>query len=127
MKAIAPLVLLVGATACGASLPAATTPSGSPSTHDAVGVTNAQGSDDPNRALTKDECEDLGAWMTQVCRTDYSRQARIEGWCSDVSTRTASVSWMTECAKSIKYMDAVCFRSTDNPSAMMTCDRTFGR
>jgi hypothetical protein len=127
MNGIAPLILLVGATACGASLPAATTPSGSTSTIDAKGATNAQGSDDPNRALTKDECEDLGAWMTPVCRADYSRQSRIEAWCSDVVTRTTGGSWMAECPRSIKYIDSVCFRSMDNPSAMMTCDRTFGR
>ena len=127
MKSIAPLVLLVGATACGASLPAATTSSRSASTRDDMGVTNAQGSDDPNRALTKDECADLGAWMSQVCRSDYSRQSRIEEWCSDVVTRAMSGSWMTECAQSIKYIDSVCFRSADNPSAMMTCDRTLGR
>jgi len=124
MKGIALLVLLAGATACGASQPAATTPSRSSSSNrDVMGVTNAQGSDDPTRALTKDECEDLGAWMTQVCRADYSRQSRIEEWCSDVVTRAASGSWTTECTQSIKYIDSVCFRSADNPSAMMTCDR----
>ena len=123
MKGIAPLVLLVGATACGASLTAATTPSSSSTT----GVTNAQGSDDPNRALTKDECEELGAWMTQVCHADYSRQSRIDEWCSDIVTRAASGSWLAECPKSIKFIDSVCFQSSDNPSAMMTCDRTLGR
>jgi len=126
MKAIALLVLLVGATACGASRPAAATPSQS-SSGDAVGVTNAQGPDNPNRALTKDECDDLGAWMSQVCHSNYSRQSRIDGWCSDVVTRTASGSWADDCVKSVQYMDSVCLRSSDNPSAMMTCDRTTDR
>ena len=43
MKSIAPLVLLVGATACGASLPAAAASSGSPSTNDDKGVNKHPG------------------------------------------------------------------------------------
>ena len=123
MKPIAILVL-VGATACGASQPAATTPSQSSSTEQASGATNAQASDNPNRALTKDECDELGAWISEVCHSNHSRQARIESWCSDVVSRTSAGSWTGECLKSHKYMDFMCFRSSDNPSAMMTCDRT---
>jgi hypothetical protein len=123
MKGIALLLAVVGATACGASQHAATTPSGS-SNEESPGATNAQGSDNPNRQLTKDECDELGAWISQVCHSNHSRQARIESWCSDVVSRTAAGSWTDECTKSHKYMDFMCFRSSDNPSAMMTCDRT---
>ena len=124
MRGIALLVLLVGAAACGASQHPATTNSQSSSTDEATGTTNAQASDNPNRPLTKNECEELGGWVSQVCHANHSRQARIENWCSDFVSRTTSGSWSDECAKSHKYMDFMCFRSSDNPSAMMVCDRT---
>ena len=123
MKGIA-LLILVGATACGASQRTATTPSHSDSTDETPGATNAQASDNPNRVLTKQECEDLGGWISEVCHSNHSRQARLEGWCSDVVARTTKSTWTDECTKSFKYMDSVCFRSSDNPSAMMMCDRT---
>jgi hypothetical protein len=127
MKGIALLLTLAGATACGASQPAATTPSNNTSDEAPPGATNAQAADNPNRALTKAECQDLGNWMAEVCHSNHSRQSRIEGWCSDIVSRAQSGSWADECVKSVKYMDSVCFRSSDNPSAMMTCDRTAGQ
>ena len=124
MKALA-LLLAVSATACAASQPAATTPASAKHSQPAsdVGATNLQATDDPNRALSSGECEELGGWITQVCHDNNSRQARIEGWCSDMVARAATESWASACGK-LKYMDFMCFRSSDNPSAMMTCDRT---
>ena len=123
MRVIALLLLVVGAAACGATQPKANSPE-SASSDGNVGATNAQGSDNPNRVLTKDECDELGAWITEVCHSNHSRQATIEGWCSDVVARTTAGTWTESCVKSHKYMDFMCFRSSDNPSAMMTCDRT---
>jgi hypothetical protein len=129
MKALAILVIVAGATACGASEPAPATPTGATSNpnSDGTGAANAQGSDNPNRPLTRDECQELGQYISDVCHENHSRQARIEGWCTDVVTRQSSGTWGDECTKTVKYMDSVCFRSASNPSAMMVCDRTVDR
>ena len=124
MKAIA-LLLVVGATACAASQPAATTPAPKNTQPSGdVGATNLQGKDDPKRALSSDECQELGAWIAQVCHDNHTRQARIEGWCGDMVARAGTEAWSTECGKTFKYMDFMCFRTVDTPQSMMTCDRT---
>jgi hypothetical protein len=116
---------IVGATACGGNQPAPATPSGSHEASDeAPGATNAQGSDNPNRALRDDECTQLGEYIADVCHETHTRQTHIEAWCSDMVSRTSAGTWVSECTKSVKYMDAVCFRSTDNAVAMMACDRS---
>lgn len=128
MKALA-LLLAVGATACAASQPAATTPASakhSPATQSDVGATNLQGQEDPKRALTSSECEELGGWITQVCHETTTRQARVEGWCSDMVARAATDGWKSECGK-LSYMDFMCFRTVDTPQSMMTCDRSSER
>lgn len=125
MKGFALLLLLAGATACGASQPQATTPSKSNgSTNDGTGATSAQGADNPNRSLTKDECDELGAWITQVCHSDHTRQATVEGWCSDMVARTTAGNFTDSCLKTNKYFDFMCFRSSENAMGLRNCDRT---
>jgi hypothetical protein len=41
-----------------------------------------------------------------------------------VTARTSSGTFTDECVKHLKYMDSVCYRSTDNAPGMMMCDRT---
>ncbi len=129
MKALALVVVsclaAVGATSCGGARPAPATPSDSSSslTGD-VGATNAQASGDTSRALDGTECKDLGAHIGAVCRATNSRQARIDGWCSDMILRTEAADWVAQCTKSMKRVDGVCYRSTDNAQSMMVCDRS---
>lgn len=125
--AILPVLFLLGAgvVACAGNQVAPATPDGEhASNDDAKGATNAQGTENPNRALSKAECDQLGEYISAVCHETHTRQARIEGWCSDIVSRTSSGTWGEQCTKNVKYMDAVCFRSTDNAVAMMSCDRT---
>jgi hypothetical protein len=126
MKALAFFAIVAGAAACGASQAQPTTPASNPpsTTSEPSGATNAQASDDPNRALTQSECDELGQYISGVCHENHSRQSRIEGWCSDVVSRQTAGTWDGDCVKSVKYMDSVCFRSADNAPAMMACDRS---
>ncbi len=126
MKTIA-LLLVVGATACATAKPAAAPSAQESGNPRDVGATSAQASDDPKRPLKESECEELGAWIAQVCHDHTSRQATIDGWCSDIVAKTSTGSWAGECSKTLTYMDAVCFRSVDTPQALMTCDRTVER
>lgn len=126
------VVLVAGAVACGGSRPLPASPSNASSASDdgqgaaRLGATSAQGSDNPNRPMTRPECDELGEYIAGVCHATHTRQARIEGWCSDKLSQISGSSWADECTKNLKYMDAVCFRSTDNAPAMMICDRTAG-
>jgi hypothetical protein len=38
--------------------------------------------------------------------------------------RTSSGTFSADCVQHLKYMDSVCYRSTDNAPGMMMCDRT---
>lgn len=113
-----------GAAACAGSPPAPATPSNTSSrpTGD-VGATNAQAAEEPNRALDMAECQEVGAHIGTVCRATNSRQARIDGWCSDMIARTEAADWVGHCAKTLKRVDSMCYRSTDNAQSMMVCDR----
>ena len=127
MKVLAFLAVVPVIAACGASQtqpasPTTASPASSPS--DPSGAANTQGSDNPNRALSGDECDELGQYIAGICHENHSRQARIEGWCSDIVSRQAAGTWKGECEKNVKYMDSVCFRSADNAPAMMACDRS---
>jgi hypothetical protein len=112
-------------TACGASTP----PAASPSTSNPSGVTAAQPSSDPARALDERECRSLGQWLVDACENrSNQRSARVDGWCSDVRRGVESGAWIAgDCVKHIKYMDAVCFRSTTGVSNMMECDNSVQR
>ena len=127
MKTLVVLSVLVGAVACGGSAP----PPVAPVNHAAEqrhseGAAERQASENANRGLTADECTELGEYIAGVCHETNSRAARIEGWCSDMTARTTSGTWAADCQKSLKYMDSVCYRSTDNAPSMMACDRNAG-
>ena len=122
-----PLSLLLTVAACGSS-PAshASTPADEPAS--GGGATAKQPNDDrANRPLTESECQQLGQSIVDTCHATNSRMATIEGWCRDVVVGVGSGSWVTDCQKHIKYVDAVCFSSTDSAKSMMDCDSTVSR
>jgi hypothetical protein len=84
----------------------------------------SQPSDNPGRALSMDECASLGRWLADACdNRPNERSARVDGWCSDIVRNVANSSWVSgDCAKNIKYMDSMCFRSAANVHSMMACD-----
>ena len=114
MKTTALFLLFCGAAAC-----ASTPPPSSPQT----GVAASQPADNPNRALTKGECESLGRVLADACANrPNERSARVDGWCSDIVRTVEDGTWVAhDCLKSIKYMDSVCFQSAANVHAMMAC------
>jgi hypothetical protein len=117
MKRAALMLFFCGAAACAGSPPPPA---------QATGVAASQPSDNPNRALTKTECESLGRWLADACANrPNERSARVDGWCSDVMRTVEDGSWVPrECLKSIKYMDSVCFQSAANVHSMMACDES---
>jgi len=113
------LVAAFAALGCGSK---ETPPAESPST--------AQSSDDPNRRLTKSECDSLGAAIVDACNSrGNDRSSEADGWCSDMVRRNAGDgTWVSsDCLPHFKYMDAFCFNGARNAHAMMTCDRTVDR
>jgi|ERR1700722_1414713 hypothetical protein len=128
MKALFVAVLALAATACAASAPAPVVHTNPNLAADReIGATNRQASEQANRAMTKDECNELGEYIAGVCHDTNSRQARIEGWCSDMTARATSGTFADDCVKHLTYMDSVCYRSTDNAPSMMMCDRNAGQ
>jgi hypothetical protein len=114
-------VVLTGGTACGSSEPRAKAPSES-------GAAAAQPADTKTaRPLTHEECEQLGQTITETCRNNNTRSAVMEGWCSDVSTGVGTGSWVSDCEKHIRYVDAVCFANNDSVKGMMDCDSAVSR
>jgi hypothetical protein len=92
------------------------------------GAAASQRPDEAGRKLTKDECDELASWIVQVCHTDTSRSSQVEGWCSDVVSKSADGAWQADdCAKHIRYVDFACFRSTESSRSLMDCDRTVNR
>jgi hypothetical protein len=127
MKTLVVMSVLVGAVACGGSAPPPVAPvNHAAEQRHADGAAERQASDDANRPLTAGECTELGEYIAGVCHDTNSRQARIEGWCSDMTARTTSGTFAADCQKSLKYMDSICYRSTDNAPSMMACDRNAG-
>jgi hypothetical protein len=109
-------------TACQRDLPASSPPPSATPSGEAVA--SKQPADDPARALTSSECASLGQWLVDDCqnRSDQ-RSAQVDGWCSDLIRGVQSGSWTKDdCAKHIKYMDYVCFRSTTSVRNLMDCD-----
>ncbi|MDP9000282.1 MAG: hypothetical protein M3O46_09245 [Myxococcota bacterium] len=85
--------------------------------------------DDPNRRLTKSECESLAETIVDACNNrGNDRSSEADGWCSDmVRNNTADRPWIVnDCLPHFRYMDYFCFRS-GNAHAMMVCDRTVDR
>ena len=125
MKTLVLAVIALAATACASTQPVGvvhTNPN--IDTDHQIGATNRQASEQANRPMTKDECDELGAYITQVCHDTHTRQARIDGWCSDMIARTSSGTFSADCTQHLTYMDSVCYQSTDNAPGMMMCDST---
>jgi hypothetical protein len=118
------LVCLLTGVACGsAPPPKAHGPDESPG-----GATAGQPADSKaNRPLTHEECQQLGQSIIDTCHGTNTRIATIEGWCSDVITGVSAGSWVSDCEKHVKYVDAVCFASTDSVRSMMDCDQAVAR
>jgi hypothetical protein len=130
MKTAAVLLVLAGAAACGGNAPpsAASPSSGSSSSSsDSSGSTAQQGQDNPTRKLTHDECLSLGESITQSCHGTNTRSAELEGWCGDVIAGIGSGTWVADCEKHIRYMDAVCITSNASIRSMMDCDSAVQR
>ncbi|MBV9948565.1 MAG: hypothetical protein JOZ69_17075 [Myxococcales bacterium] len=92
--------------------------------------TSAQRPDDPNRALSRPECESLAGVIVDACNNrGNDRSAELDGWCSDMVRRNAEGgTWVEDdCAKHVKYMDYFCFQAAKNAHAMLDCDRTVDR
>jgi hypothetical protein len=128
MKTAAVLFVLIGATACGANAPpSANSPSSSDSSSESSGATAKQGHDEVTRKLTHDECLSLGESITQACHGTNTRSAQFEGWCSDVITGIDTGTWVADCEKHVRYMDAVCITSNASIRSMMDCDSAVQR
>jgi hypothetical protein len=115
------LVLLLGAAACASTTnnSTAVSPTKAP---DSEGAASQQGKDEATRALSEDECKSLGQSIIEVCHGQNTRSAQFEGWCSDVVHGNDTGTWVADCAKHMKYMDAVCITSNTSIRSMMDCD-----
>jgi hypothetical protein len=119
---VLPLLLSSALGACASQPPpAASAPSEAPIAH----------GDSSTRALTQSECESLGQWIVAACheRVNMDRSEQAEGWCGEVARGTSEGgTWVSgQCMKHIKYMDAVCFRSTTKVRTLMDCDTNVDR
>jgi len=117
------LMMVMAGAACGGSSTNAKSP------HDGA---TAQQPDDAEmkkagRALTHEECQQLGQSIIENCHGTNTRIATIEGWCSDVVAGVDSGTWVGDCEKHIKLVDAVCFESSPGPKGMMDCDSAVAR
>jgi hypothetical protein len=122
------LLLLATMAACAGSEPPAETPSSAQPARSS-GATSPQAADDPARILTAPECESLGQWIAEACASQpHTRLAKIDSWCGDIVRTVDDGTWVTDdCTKHVRYMDAVCFRSTRMVRALMDCDRSVDR
>jgi hypothetical protein len=122
-------VLLAGAVACGGAS-ATSSPADGPAQNgngNGHGATSAQGTSEGARPLTHEECLSLGQSITDACNGTNTRSAQFEGWCSDAITGIGTGSWVTDCEKHIRYMDAVCMTSNTSIRSMMDCDSAVQR
>jgi hypothetical protein len=93
-------------------------------------ATATAAAEDPNRALTRKECEALGQSIVDACNNrGNDRSSEVDGWCSDMLVRAAEDgSWLrADCKPHFKYLDAVCFHEADNVRSMIGCDKTVDR
>jgi len=94
--------------------------------------TERQGENDvkPN-SLTSAECESLGQWIVDACHdhSNMDRSSQTEGWCGDMRHAAGEEggTWMSDCTKHVKKIDAACFRSTTTIRSMMDCDTNVDR
>jgi hypothetical protein len=89
-----------------------------------------QSGDDPNRRLTKSECDAMAQSIVDACNNrGNDRSTEADGWCSEMLRRNeGDGTWVgSDCVPHFKYMDYFCFRGAQNAHAMMVCDRTVDR
>jgi hypothetical protein len=123
MKTVTALLLVACAVGCGASpTPPATSPTSETAPSTPTGATSKQAQDEAARKLSHDECLSLGTTIADACRDTNTRSAQIEGWCSDIVAGVGTGSWIADCEKHVKYMDAMCITSNTSVRAMMDCD-----
>src|SRR5689334_13817037 len=68
---------------CGGAKQAAAPP-------ESTAATSAQRPDDPNRGLSKPECDSLAGTIVDACNgRGNDRSAELDGWCSDMLRRNA--------------------------------------
>ena len=129
MRAFAVVLLGAVAACAGAEPPPAETPSSATASQHVSGAASRQAADDPARPLAKSECDSLGQWIAEACISQpHTRMAQIDSWCGDIVRTVGDGTWATgDCAKHIRYMDAVCFRSTTQLRSLMDCDRNVDR
>jgi hypothetical protein len=130
MKNILLLLFVAAATACGGSGASAPSKTAADSNQGetSAGAAAAQGGDDSNRLLNSSECDELAGWIVQVCHEDTQRSATIEGWCSNMTAKANDGSFQSaDCAKHIKVIDNMCFRTTHSSRGLMDCDRSVSR
>ena len=128
MKKVLLLLSLAAVTACGGS--GASAPSKTPADQSdtPAGAAAAQGGENANRLLDKNECDELAAWIYQVCHDDTTRSAEVDGWCTEHVAKADDGSFQSnDCAKHIKVIDNMCFRTTHSSRGLMDCDRSVNR
>ncbi|HXN30868.1 MAG TPA: hypothetical protein VN894_03360 [Polyangiaceae bacterium] len=92
--------------------------------------TSAQAVDDPNRRLTKSDCESLAATIVDACNNrGNDRSSEADGWCSEMLRQNEGAgTWIgSDCQPHFRYMDAFCMQGAKNAHAMMDCDKTVDR
>jgi hypothetical protein len=98
---------------------------------EAPSATAPQAADDnPNRRLTKSDCESLAATIVDACNNrGNDRSSEADGWCSDMlQANEGGGTWIAnDCVPHFRYMDAFCFQGARNAHAMMDCDKTVDR
>lgn len=90
----------------------------------------APAANDPNRRLTKTDCESLASTIIDACNNrGNDRSSEADGWCSEMLRRNeGDHSWIaSDCEPHFRYMDAFCFQGANNAHSMMDCDRTVDR
>jgi hypothetical protein len=121
MHILAIVVLAVFAAACGSKE--------APPAESASNATS-QSADDPNRRLTKSECESLAQTIVDACNNrGNDRSSEADGWCSEMLRRNEGGGpWVgDDCEPHFKYMDSFCFQGARNAHGMMVCDKTVDR
>jgi hypothetical protein len=86
--------------------------------------------DNPNRRLTKSDCESLAATIVDACNNrGNDRSSEADGWCSNMLlANEGGGTWVaSDCEPHFRYMDAFCFQGAKNAHAMMDCDKTVDR
>lgn len=119
-----PLVALaVCLAACGPKEPPSAPVSAPP-------ASSAPAHDDPNRNLTRAECESLAGAIVEVCeKRGNSRVQQIERYCADFAHGVApGGKWFeVECLPHVRFIDATCIHGATSVESVMDCERGISR